>query len=38
MIITIIGGSGFVGTRLTQRLISGGHKVRIADKRKSVSS
>jgi len=37
MIITIIGGSGFVGTRLVKRLLSDGHSVRIADKRCSVS-
>ena len=37
MIITIIGGSGFVGTRLVKRLLSAGHSVRIADKRCSVS-
>lgn len=35
MLITIIGGSGFVGTRLTKRLLAAGHEVRIADKRKS---
>ena len=33
MIITIIGGSGFIGTRLTKRLLEAGHTVRIADKR-----
>ncbi len=37
MTITIIGGSGFVGTRLTKRLLAGGHTVKIADKRKSVA-
>ncbi len=37
MNITIIGGSGFVGTRLTKRLLQAGHQVKIADKRKSVS-
>ena len=37
MQITIIGGSGFVGTRLTKRLIAAGHSVKIADKRKSVT-
>lgn len=37
MTITIIGGSGFVGTRLTKRLLEAGHTVRIADKRKSVA-
>jgi len=35
MKITIIGGSGFVGTRLTKRLINAGYIVRIADKRMS---
>ena len=35
MTITLIGGSGFVGTRLAERLVSQGHTVRIADKRKS---
>ena len=33
MTITIIGGSGFIGTRLTKRLLEAGHTVRIADKR-----
>ncbi len=37
MIVTIIGGSGFVGTRLTKRLVESGHTVRIADKRKSFA-
>lgn len=37
MTITIIGGSGFVGTRLTKRLLESGHTVKIADKRKSVA-
>lgn len=37
MQITIIGGSGFVGTRLTKRLLAAGHNVKIADKRKSVT-
>lgn len=37
MIVTIIGGSGFVGTRLTKRLLENGYTVRIADKRKSVT-
>lgn len=37
MTITIIGGSGFVGTRLAGRLLAAGHTVRIADKRKSVA-
>ena len=37
MQITIIGGSGFVGTRLTKRLLEAGHTVKIADKRKSVT-
>ena len=32
MKIVIIGGSGFVGTRLTKRLLSAGHSVRIGDK------
>ncbi|MBD5447439.1 MAG: NAD-dependent epimerase/dehydratase family protein [Treponema sp.] len=36
MTITIIGGSGFVGTRLTKRFLEAGHSVRIADKRKSA--
>lgn len=36
MQITIIGGSGFVGTRLTKRLLEAGYTVRIADKRRSV--
>lgn len=37
MNITIIGGSGFVGTRLTKRLLAAGHTIKIADKRKSVT-
>ena len=37
MKITVIGGSGFVGTRLVKRLIASGHTVKIADKRKSVA-
>lgn len=37
MTVTIIGGSGFVGTRLVARLIAAGYNnVRIADKRQSV--
>lgn len=35
MTITIIGGSGFLGTRLAKRLLDAGHTVRIADKRRS---
>jgi nucleoside-diphosphate-sugar epimerase len=35
MHITIIGGSGFVGTRLTTRLLAAGHAVTIADKNDS---
>ena len=35
MRITLIGGSGFVGTRLTTRLIIAGHAVTIADKNDS---
>ncbi len=35
MNITIIGGSGFVGSRLATRLVASGHTVRIADKRSS---
>ena len=37
MNITIIGGSGFVGTRLVKRLLDSGYTVNIADKRKSVA-
>ena len=33
--IVIYGGSGFIGTRLTARLLKAGHEVRIADKAKS---
>lgn len=35
MNITIVGGSGFVGTRLVSRLLINGHNVKIADKNKS---
>ena len=35
MNITIIGGSGFVGSRLTTRLLAAGHTVKIAAKRPS---
>lgn len=37
MTITVIGGSGFVGTRLVKRLLASGHTVKIADKRKSAA-
>ena len=37
MNITIIGGSGFLGTRLTKRLIESGYNVKISDKRRSVT-
>lgn len=37
MTITIIGGSGFLGTRLAKRLLDAGHDVRIADKRRSAA-
>jgi nucleoside-diphosphate-sugar epimerase len=35
MYLTIIGGSGFVGTRLTARLLASGHTITIADKNDS---
>ncbi|UTY23932.1 NAD-dependent epimerase/dehydratase family protein [Treponema denticola] len=35
MHIAIIGGSGFIGTRLTKRLLSSGHKIKILDKQDS---
>jgi nucleoside-diphosphate-sugar epimerase len=35
MIVAVVGGSGFVGTRLVKRLLLSGHTVRIADKRPS---
>jgi nucleoside-diphosphate-sugar epimerase len=35
MNITIIGGSGFIGTRLAARLLNAGHTVKIADKNDS---
>jgi len=35
MKITIIGGSGFVGTRLTKRLLESSHEILIADKQVS---
>ena len=37
MKVTIIGGSGFVGTRLTKRLLASGYEVKIADKNDSVA-
>ena len=37
MTITIIGGSGFVGTRLAKRLLEAGYTVKIAGKRRSVT-
>lgn len=37
MKITVIGGSGFVGTRLVTRLLKSGHSVTVADKRKSAA-
>lgn len=36
MKIAIIGGSGFIGTRLTRRLLKAGHEVVIIDKAQSV--
>jgi nucleoside-diphosphate-sugar epimerase len=35
MYVAIIGGSGFIGTRLTTRLLAAGHTVKIADKNDS---
>lgn len=35
MDISIIGGSGFLGTRLTERLLKSGHRIKIIDKRES---
>ncbi|MEL3901244.1 MAG: NAD-dependent epimerase/dehydratase family protein [Treponema phagedenis] len=35
MYIALIGGSGFIGTRLTKRLLVSGHKVKILDKQDS---
>lgn len=35
MTIAIIGGSGFIGTRLTRRLLAAGHTVKILDKQDS---
>ena len=36
MNITIIGGSGFIGTHLTKRLLASNHSVKIADKNDSI--
>ena len=35
MTVAIIGGSGFVSTRLVKRLLDAGHQVKIADKRET---
>ena len=35
MKIAVIGGSGFIGTRLTERLLNAGHQVKIIDIKKS---
>ncbi len=35
MNIAIIGGSGFIGTRLTKQLLDSGHRVKILDKQES---
>ena len=37
MKIALIGGSGFVGTRLCKRLLDAGHEVRILDKNDSIT-
>lgn len=37
MNIAVIGGSGFIGTRLVKRLIESGHQVIICDKRPSIT-
>ncbi|WP_158907800.1 NAD-dependent epimerase/dehydratase family protein [Rectinema subterraneum] len=37
MKISIIGGSGFIGTRLAKRLLQSGHEVKIADKKESIT-
>ncbi len=36
MVIAVIGGSGFIGTRLVARLLDAGHEVRILDKSESA--
>ncbi|SFV27354.1 NAD-dependent epimerase/dehydratase family protein [Thermoflavifilum thermophilum] len=36
MNVAVIGGSGFIGTRLVRRLIESGHRVIICDKRPSI--
>jgi len=36
MNVVVIGGSGFIGTRLTTRLLSAGHTVKIVDKKESL--
>jgi GlcNAc-P-P-Und epimerase len=35
MVISVIGGSGFIGSRLVKRLMASGHTVRIVDKNES---
>ena len=37
MNIALIGGSGFVGTRLTKRILDAGHEIRILDKNDSLT-
>lgn len=36
-LVSVIGGSGFIGTELVRQLLAGGHQVRIIDKNRSAA-